>query len=434
VILFFAVWFGAHRFDQDGDGDFDPEDVQIWMAERGWLGEEYKQTAKEKAAAKHRAVVRARAKAKVEAKLEAEKQKRIEEAKAKGEDPNASVLDRDGDGDVDLDDLINSAVEGEEAQEERAMKDLMTGSVVPYFTLFECGFVLVLWVVMAIVQSGKYNTDMLETKAGFDSFAEEQTDLRLAGPLCEDYRPQIWRWFTYQFTHVGASHVLMNVFFIVMLGIPLEGIHRWWRVAIMFNVGVLGGACCYFISDAHTATVGCSGGCYALIGIHIADLIMNWHQKKFRLPMIVMFVCLVGIDLLTYALSTDDGSKSHSAHVGGAVAGLIIGVLACKNTHVKDHEKVVAGILAVLGAILTAFCLGWMGAQTDGPLNIFEAAAGENGWCWVRQVYNAAYDPAAWVCVRCGTTECISTWSQEAQIQPVSQVSCDTQGYYYDGR
>ena len=27
-VLFFAFWFGSARFDMDGDGDFDPEDVQ----------------------------------------------------------------------------------------------------------------------------------------------------------------------------------------------------------------------------------------------------------------------------------------------------------------------------------------------------------------------------------------------------------------------
>jgi len=162
-----------------------------------------------------------------------------------------------------------------------------------------------------------------------DSFAPEMTDLRLAGPECQDYRAQVWRWLTYQFTHVGASHVLMNVFLNIVLGIPLEGMHKWWRLAIMFNFGVFGGACCYFVTDAHTPVVGCSGGCYALIGIHIADQVMNWRQKRFRIPVIAMLFLLVGIDVLTYAMSTDDGSKSHAAHVGGAIAGLIIGVLAC---------------------------------------------------------------------------------------------------------
>lgn len=102
--------------------------------------------------------------------------------------------------------------------------------------------------------------------------------LRLAGDSCEDLRAQVWRWWTYQFTHVGAVHVMMNAALNVVLGIPLELMHGSLRVALMFNIGVVGGAMCYSVNDAHTVVVGCSGGCYALIGTHIADLLMNWRS------------------------------------------------------------------------------------------------------------------------------------------------------------
>lgn len=38
VVLFFAYWFGASRFDVDGDGDFDPEDVEAYLEDcmRPW--------------------------------------------------------------------------------------------------------------------------------------------------------------------------------------------------------------------------------------------------------------------------------------------------------------------------------------------------------------------------------------------------------------
>jgi len=426
MVLFFAVWFDARSFDQDGDGDFDPEDVEFWLAEKGILGANHKLTCEERAAAKKRA----KARAKIKAEMEAKKEKERQEALAAGKH---DWRDRDGDGDVDLDDLINSQVEGE-AHETKAMDDLMKGRVRPWFVIFECTMCLFLWIVFAIVMSNKYGTSFMSTQGGMNSIVEGMFDLRLYGPECQDYRGQIWRWTTYQFSHVGASHVLMNVFMVIMLGIPLEGVHECWRLAIMFNVGVLGGACCYFWTDAHTPVVGCSGGCYALIGIHIADLIMNWHQKRFRIPTLVMIIKLILIDILQYTLSYDDGSKSHAAHVGGAVAGLIIGVLVCKNTHKKAYEKWIAIFLGIVGIILIAWSFGWMGAQHDGPLNIFEAADGQNGWCWFRQVYNKAWNPNAWVCVRCGTMECIDEMNLQQNIMTVSTAECAANGFYYDGR
>merc|ERR1719277_1272699 len=140
---------------------------------------------------------------------------------------------------------------------------------------------------MAMIDFSTDGTDPLTAKAGIDSFKPCWVDLRLStgcGDALQDQRFQAWRWLTYQWTHVGIMHVLMNVFLNCLLGIPLEGLHGPLRMAVMFNVGVFGGACCYFLSDAHTVVVGCSGGCYALIGMHVADLIMNWAQKKFRWP------------------------------------------------------------------------------------------------------------------------------------------------------
>merc|ERR1712110_570619 len=114
----------------------------------------------------------------------------------------------------------------------------------------------------------------------------------------------------------------MNVF----LGIPLEGLHGFWKMVLMYNCGVIGGALCYSVGDAHTRTVGMSGGCYCLIGMTIADLIMNWHQKKFRILTTGFLAVLIGIDMVSYYAGKAE-STSHSAHMGGAIAGTIVGVV-----------------------------------------------------------------------------------------------------------
>merc|ERR1719210_44468 len=72
----------------------------------------------------------------------------------------------------------------------------------------------------------------------------------------------------------------MNCLLALIFGISLEGFHGPIRMFIMFNSGVLGGACCYLVSDVHTRVVGMSGGCYALLGMHFGDLIINFHEES----------------------------------------------------------------------------------------------------------------------------------------------------------
>merc|ERR1719210_934300 len=72
----------------------------------------------------------------------------------------------------------------------------------------------------------------------------------------------------------------MNCLLALIFGISLEGFHGPIRMFIMFNVGVFGGACCYFVSDVHTRVVGMSGGCYALVGMHFGDVLMNFHEQR----------------------------------------------------------------------------------------------------------------------------------------------------------
>lgn len=434
VVLFFAYWFGSRQFDKDGDGDFDPDDVQAYLAEKGFLSRKKAPQGKGDKASK-----RSQPRAKEKQTTNQEVGDAAEGATADGKDVaegdspengakmggSISFFDRDGDGDVDLTDMLESKVEGGMAQEDTILKEMQQGRLIPWFIIFECLAVLLLWLSFALKTSSEKGSDPLNLKAGLDDLAESMTDLRLSGPNCEDYRPQAWRWWTYQFTHVGASHALMNCFLAIMLGVPLEGAHGHIRLIIMFNIGVFGGACMHFVNDAHTVVVGCSGGCYALIGIHIGDLVMNWSQKKYRIPTLVFLAILVGMDVGSYLLSMSSEHSSHSAHMGGGIAGVIIGCIVCKNLKSAWYEKYVVAVLAVVGIALTGLCMAWLFIAEAGPLNFWEFQAGETGWCWWRQVWNPEIDEVKWSCVRCGTLDCIDKVKEQLYLKNVSLEVCD---------
>lgn len=407
TLLFFAHWFGVQRFDVDGDGDFDPEDVEAYFIDKSHAMRNFRRSAQ--------AASRKDAKTSSMRQVAASSQTSVA-SRARGNFDN-----------------ICSKTDGE-AEEDIMVTNLFEKQRLPWFIIIESFLVFGLWVVFAILRSQETGKDPLLLQAGLDSISVGTTDLRISDTNCRDYRTEIWRWWTYQFTHIGAMHALMNVFLNFVLGVPLEGIHGHLRMFLMYNFGVFGGACCYFATDAHATVVGCSGGCYALIGIHVADLIMNWSQKKFRVPMLFFIIVLAVGDALSHFLSLSAERASHSVHLGGVSAGLVIGCLIGKNLKVLRCEKVLMAILGVVGGTLITFCLTWLFVQQGGPRSIWEAMAGESGWCWVRQIFSTKVNPLRYECIRCGTQACIDEWSALGNISRVSLKACQAQGFYQGGR
>jgi len=411
VVLFFAYWFGAARFDYDGDGDFDPEDVEQYLEDHGIVKRNLMRKKGVKKAATG-AVSSPKAQQQPQQPQQPSPAAEVVGSSTHASDkPRGSILDRDGDGDVDFNDLIETKVDGE-AEEDLAMHNLATGQIVPLFILFECAVVFLFWVIFAAIKASEDGADFLTVKAGLDSISDTGLDLRYYGPACEDLRPQAYRWLTYQFTHVGIMHVSMNVLLNIFLGIPLEGVHGHFRMFIMFNAGVLGGAFCNMVADGHTPVVGCSGGCYALIGIHIADLIMNWSQKKFRIPTLVFIIFLVTVDFLFNFLSTEQSNTSHSAHLGGSVAGVAVGIAVVRNLRVSRFERFIIDAAILFALFWTIFSMAWLFSQTEGPRSIWEAMADEPGWCWYRAFLDFDLKPLEWRCVRCGTEDCVEWWTK----------------------
>ena len=53
---------------------------------------------------------------------------------------------------------------------------------------------------------------------------------------------QIWRYITYAFVHSGYAHIIFNVVIQIVVGVPLELVHRWYRIIPIYFGGVLAGA------------------------------------------------------------------------------------------------------------------------------------------------------------------------------------------------
>eukprot|EP00929_Paragymnodinium_shiwhaense_P079833 TRINITY_DN41617_c0_g1_i1.p1 TRINITY_DN41617_c0_g1~~TRINITY_DN41617_c0_g1_i1.p1 ORF type:complete len:942 (+),score=167.15 TRINITY_DN41617_c0_g1_i1:141-2966(+) len=297
----------------------------------------------------------------------------------------------------------SSNVDGK-AVEDLVLHKLQKGRKKPSFVVMQCLLVFGLWLGWAIRmwQLGEVKDlgEFLNAKAGLDSWWPERTDMRLYTD-CIDLRGQIWRLVSHQWTHWGIKHVLTNILMACMLGIPLEALHGTCRMILMFNAGVIGGGCfCVFMS-AHNPTVGMSGGCYALLGMHLADLIMNWSQKRFRWPSLVFLIFMAWADfVLSVLLAPADDPKSVAAHLGGYIFGAIIGILIGTNMRVEVWEQVLQGLVVLVGCGILMFSMGW-GSQWP-PRNLWN----DDGWCWHRQVWSSWLDAgsscSAWAGARSG--------------------------------
>ena len=170
---------------------------------------------------------------------------------------------------------------------------------------------------------------------------------------------EVWRFLTYMFVHAGYFHIVFNLLVQLLLGIPLEMVHRWWRILLIYLSGVVAGSLVTSISDPDVYLAGASGGVYAIIAAHLANVIFNWSEMEFAGLRLIAFLLLAGIDTgiaVYYRYIEVDTQVGYAAHAAGAAVGLLLGIVVLRNLRVKTWERVIwwFSLLAFLGLFLAA--------------------------------------------------------------------------------
>lgn len=179
-------------------------------------------------------------------------------------------------------------------------------------------------------------------------------------------RYEAWRYISYMLIHAGWMHITFNVLVQLLLGIPLEMVHKWWRVLLVYLAGVLAGSLGTSISDPNVYLAGASGGVYAIITAHLATLILNWKEMKFAIIQLIAFIVLMGTDISVavynrYSASTTDRT-GYAAHLAGAVAGLLIGLGVLRNLEVRQWEKRLWWVSMIIYVVLMLIAIIWNAA------------------------------------------------------------------------
>ncbi|XP_067645905.1 protein rhomboid [Eurosta solidaginis] len=191
-----------------------------------------------------------------------------------------------------------------------------------------------------------------------------------------DRRLQVWRFVSYMFLHANWFHLGFNVVIQLFYGIPLEVMHGSARVGIIYCAGVFAGSLGTSVVDSEVYLVGASGGVYAILAAHLANIILNYRQMRYavaQLLSVLIFVsCDLGYALYSQYLDADLVSKpvhvdrllnvdpppvSYIAHMTGALAGFTIGLLVLKNFEHRAYENLIWWLALGIYSAFTVFAI-----------------------------------------------------------------------------
>ncbi|TFG82942.1 MAG: rhomboid family intramembrane serine protease [Erysipelotrichales bacterium] len=140
---------------------------------------------------------------------------------------------------------------------------------------------------------------------------------------------EYWRLFTGGFIHIDIFHLMVNMMALINIGIMLERLYGKKRYLIILFSGIVIGNAFVFIGQGNVLTVGISGGLYALLGsLAIYAYDNGWlKQPQFRNQLLFIF----SINLLINFMP----NISVLGHMGGLLAGLLLGIIFSETPHLK---------------------------------------------------------------------------------------------------
>ncbi|OWA50005.1 putative Rhomboid-related protein 3 [Hypsibius exemplaris] len=194
-------------------------------------------------------------------------------------------------------------------------------------------------------------------------------DVDLSGPLIYNpfRRKEVWRLLSYMLVHSGYWHLIMNMVSQVGIGIPLELVHKFWRIGPVYLLGVVAGALGTSVTDPNVFLAGASGGVYALIAAYLAHVVINWKEIEYNWVRLVGWLVVVGVDI-GVALYTRYGYHGpnwnvtpigYSAHFSGALCGFLLGVVILRCFEWSSWERILWWICLVLTISLFTFAVFW---------------------------------------------------------------------------
>ena len=143
---------------------------------------------------------------------------------------------------------------------------------------------------------------------------------------------QYYRLITHFFIHFGFDHLFINMVSLMVLGYSLEGIYGRWRFLLLYFLsGFLAGVTSlvyttlFLPPEEAPLSCGASGAIYGLMGGLLMLLVVE--NRRFGGAQLPRYLLFLALSLYSGIMDT---SIDNAAHIGGFVAGCLIGFVIQK--------------------------------------------------------------------------------------------------------
>lgn len=155
---------------------------------------------------------------------------------------------------------------------------------------------------------------------------------------------EYWRLLTTGFMHTDFLHLAMNALALVNLGNFMERLYGPKKMTLTLIIGIIMGSLFVFAGESTPMVIGISGGLYAILGILLVYLVETGLIRQPQIQAQVLRMVLMNL-LINFLPAV-----SYLGHLGGLIAGVLLGLGFAKQAKLKPlktHAFIAIGLLFV---------------------------------------------------------------------------------------
>jgi membrane associated rhomboid family serine protease len=163
---------------------------------------------------------------------------------------------------------------------------------------------------------------------------------------------QLYRLVTSAFVHYGATHLLLNMWALYVLGPPLEMLLGRLRFGALYALSGLGGSVLVYLLTLNVMTAGASGAVFGLFGATFVvakrlSLDLRW----------VVAVIVINLVYTFVAPAVSSQRISWQGHVGGLVTG---GLVAAAFVYApRERRNLIQAAVTIVALAVFAALIWW---------------------------------------------------------------------------